>query len=207
MYIEQVLTIDNMKTIMRIPVRMKSMIVSSIIFTLTACGTNKQVSRVDDKEKVVQPFSSAEFRSDDNYLRYVASEESSDLSAAKSLAFIQSQTGLVMQASKEVEGMYSNYLNFSKGAQSKDAVKHIQSLFDGIVQIRLPRTTIIGEEVYRDKKTGKYTYYVASQISISDLEKESLRLAGEEAALKEVIDEKAYRNFMEQKLREKRASR
>ncbi len=180
---------------------------SLMLVIIASCGSAKQVSKVDGKIKSEQPFSSKEYRSDDNYLRYVASEESADLSAAKALAFIQSQTGLAMEANKEIEGMFSNYLHFARGAQGNDATKHIQSLFDGIVQINLPRTTIIGEDVYRDKKTGKYTYYIATQISISELEKESLRLAREEAAVKELIREKEYREFMEQKLREKRASR
>lgn len=186
---------------------MQSVIAFVLILLLAACGSNKQVSKVDGKVKSDQPFTSAEYRTDDNYIRYVASEESADLSAAKSLAQIESQTGLVVQANKQVEGMFSNYLNFSKGSQSRDAAKHIQYLFDGIIQLRLPRTAIIGEEVYVDKKTGKYTCYVATQISIDELEKESMRLAREEETLKELINENEYRKFMEEKLREKRASR
>lgn len=189
------------------PIHMKQLLAFLTILLLASCGSSRKISKVDDKVKSVQPFSSADYRSDENYIRYVASEESADLSGAKALAYIQSESGIVLQANKEVEGMFTNYLNFAKGGIDKDVHKHIQYLFDGIIQIRLPRTMIIGEEAYKDPKTGKYTYYVATQISMDDLIKESERIAREDAALKEVVDEKDYRRFMEDKLREKRAAR
>lgn len=137
----------------------------------TSCRNSKELSATAGETKVVQPFSTKEFASDDAFIRYVASEKANDLSIAKSVALIQAQTGLAMLANKEIEGMFTDYLNYKKGPQQSTSVKHVQSLFDGLVQIRMPRVRIIGEEVYRDNKTGQYTYYIAAQISLEELEK------------------------------------
>lgn len=181
----------------------------ALVFLLLngSCRSRKEVSAVEGKQKVAEPFTSKEYRSDEQYLRYVASEESRDLSSAKSVAFIQAQTGIAMEANKEIEGMFTNYLNFDKSGENPQASKHIQYLFDGIVQIRMPYTRIIGEEAYRDPQTGFYTYYVASEVSINELEKESLRLLQEDERLKTIISENEYREVMEKKIQERKASR
>jgi hypothetical protein len=179
-------------------------VAATTIFFSASCRNSKELSATAGETKVVQPFASKEYASDDAYIRYVASEKAGDISVAKSVALIQAQTGLAMLANKEIEGMFTDYLNFKKGPQQNSSVKHVQSLFDGLVQVRMPRVRIIGEELYRDNKTGEYTYYIAAQISVEELEKESLRMVNEEAAIKEVIQEKEYRTLMDQKFRDRR---
>lgn len=173
-----------------------------------SCKTNKSVVKdLEGKEIYKEPFSSDEYRSDDSHIRYVASEESNDIAVAKSVALIQSQAGLAVMVNKEIEGMFTSYLNFVKNGSNSEAVKHIQSLFDGIVQVRLPNVRVIGEQAFRDKRSGVFTYYVATEIKVSDLEKESMRLAQEDARLKAVVAEKEYREFLEAKLQQRKGDR
>jgi hypothetical protein len=182
-------------------------ILLTVVTTWMSCRSHKETAAaVDGKAVYDQPFSEKEYQTDDKYLRYVGFEESSDLMVAKTTAMIQAQTGLAMAANKEVEGMFTNYLNFAKTSATPENVKHIQALFDGIIQIHLPRVRVIGEKAYKDKKTGLFTYYAAVEVDISELEKESVRLADQNQQVKAVIAEKEYRSFMEEKLRKRNSA-
>lgn len=174
----------------------------SILTLCSSCRSRKGVEVSDGMEKVKEPFSSAEYRSDENYVRYVGIAKDPNLASVKQVALIEAQSGIALLANKQIEGMFTNYLNYTNAANRNESAKHIQALFDGMIQLRLPFTRIIGEEVYKDKKTGEHLAYVAVAISVEDLEKESLRLLQEDARLKNLVSEEGYRALMEKKLQQ-----
>jgi hypothetical protein len=176
-------------------------LVLSTLTLLPSCS-HKTTAVVGDSEKVTEPFSSPEYRSDSKHVRYVGTIESDNITSAKQAALIEAQSGIALLSSKKIEGMFTDYLDLSNTSNKNESAKHIQSLFDGIVQIRLPFTRIIGEELYKNKSTGQYTSYIAIEVSVEELEKESLRILQTDARIKNLVSEKGYRELLDKKLQQ-----
>jgi hypothetical protein len=176
-------------------------LVLTLLALLPSCS-HKTTTVVGNSEKVTEPFSSPEYRSDSKYIRFVGMIESDNITSAKQAALIEAQSGIALLSSKKIEGMFTNYLDYSNASNKNESAKHIQTLFDGIVQIRLPFTRIIGEELYKNKSTSQYTCYIAIEVSVEELEKESLRILQTDARIKNIVSEKGYRELLDKKFQQ-----
>ncbi len=184
----------------------QSLLILSVLFMLalsfSACQTGKKVAKVEKQDKLILPFSSNSYQSDQKYFRFVQSHESTDLSLAKTRAIMKAQVGLASSVEALLKSVMDNYTSERKLSQSEvnDSYKEISRL---VVYRNLRHTKIIGEEAYLDKADKKYTYWVAIEVSAQDVYSEAVKGISASEKLRQDFDESRFRKEFDEEMRKK----
>jgi hypothetical protein len=155
---------------------------------LTGCA--KQIKNAPGKMvKVTLPCTGPDNNTNNKYFRANAGEQSMDSSVAKKRALTTTRTLLAQLIESKVMAVTEDYT-----ADVNDAMKeHLQRAFEeGAVQTSqqvLTGTRVICEELMQNSETGKYTYYVALELSAGDLAAQLAKDVRELA--NEISDERA----------------
>ena len=163
----------------------------------TGCSKTKEIAKVEHLEKIELPFSDKNYRSNGQFLRFVQMHESSDLSIAKSRALMKAQAGLVQTASVLVKSVMYNFLNERKIDDKNELNDKFNAITELVMKEQLANTKIIGEEVYRNKETGKYTYYIALEMDTEELLNKSVKGITRNERLRQDFEEEKFRKIFE----------
>lgn len=188
---EQLLKQTKMKT----EKLMRSLLIIIFMLGVVACHSGKKITKVEQQEKIILPFAGSDYRTNEKYLRFVQSHESVDLSNAKSRALMKAQAGIAQTASVLVKSVMHNYLNERKIDEQSEYGDKYNAITQLVLKEKLNNTRIIGEEVYRDKATGKYTYYIALEMNADELLEKSINGISGNARMHQDFEEERFRKI------------
>lgn len=176
----------------------------SLALFLGACHSGKKLAKVENQEKIVLPFSSSNYRTDDRYFRFVQSHESTDLSLAKTRAIMKAQIGLAGTVEVLLKAVMDNYTGERKIKLSEmnDKYNEISQL---VLYRNLKNTHIIGEEAYVNKADKNYTYWVAIEVNSNDIYSDLVKGISSTDKLRQDFDEAKFREIYNEEIRKKEA--
>jgi hypothetical protein len=129
---------------------------------IMGCKGTKSVQ--SDSTEVSVPLSGKEFRTDKDFFRASQSGKSPDLATAKKIALQNAKTELAGNIQSLMKAVTENYTNQRTVADKQEFENKFEENARAVVNQTLNDVKIIGEKVFREKD-GKYTYYVAIEMS------------------------------------------
>ncbi len=172
----------------------------SILFLMiitSSCIKTKNIAKVEKLEKIELPFSGKDYRTNGQFLRFVQLHESSDLSAAKSRAMMKAQAGIAQTANVLVKSVMYNYMNERKIDEKNEFNDKYNAITELVIKEQLNNTNIIGETVFRDKESGRYTYYVALEMDANALLNKSVKGITHNERLRQDFEEERFRKIFD----------
>ena len=164
----------------------KKLIIACLTISLGFCACQTQ--------KVNLVFDGSKYRTDENYFRASASGTSPNLDFAKDIASRGARDQIAADIRSIIEsvgGKVTEQRNKGKGDQ-KDQKIELEQLHKKIelqiVENVISGTALIGEEAFRDKKTGNYTYHVAYELNKDNVLKSTKSAISSNLQLNEIYD-------------------
>jgi predicted NAD-dependent protein-ADP-ribosyltransferase YbiA (DUF1768 family) len=134
----------------------------TVSVAMTSCKSTKSVQ--SDSTEVSVPLSGKEYRTAKDYFRASQSGKSPDLATAKKIALENAKTELAGNIQSIVKAVIENYTNQRTVADRQEFENKFEEYAREVVRQQLNDIKIIGEKVFKEKD-GKYTYYVAVEMS------------------------------------------
>jgi hypothetical protein len=129
---------------------------------IMGCKSTKSVQ--SDSTEVSVPFSDKEYRTDKDYFRASQNGKSPDLATAKKIALQNAKTELAGNIQSLIKAVTENYTNQRTVGDKQEFENKFEENARAVVNQTLNDVKIIGEKVFKEKD-GKYTYYVAIEMS------------------------------------------
>jgi hypothetical protein len=161
---------------------MKTKFISAIIVTLilAACGSNPF------GQKVKEPFRGNAYESNNRFFRGTGKGESSQDNIARSKADLDAKAQLAGQVNTTMKQVADQYLGQTENERAADVADKFQSLVRQTMNTSIADLRKIGEQKYFDKKSNKYTVFMAYEIKKNAM----FRFMKKQAKTDKTIDER-----------------
>lgn len=132
------------------------------VLALTGCKSKKAtpIQKETGAIKISVPFSSKEYRSDENYFRAKQSGKSPDQSTAKKIAFQAARAEMAANINATVKRVTDQYTNQRTVGNKQEFENKFEELSREVVSLEMGNVREIGEELYKEADGG-YTYWIA----------------------------------------------
>lgn len=114
--------------------------------------------------KVKEPFRGNAYESNNRFFRGTGKGESSEDNIARGKADIEAKSVLAGQVNTTMKQVADQYLGQTENAEAADVADKFQSLVRQVMNTNIADLRKIGEQKYFDKKTNKYTVFIAYEI-------------------------------------------
>lgn len=176
---------------------MKTKFIPAIIVTLilTACGSNPF------GQKVKEPFRGNAYESNNRFFRGTGKGESSQDNIARSKADLDAKAQLAGQVNTTMKQVADQYLGQTENERAADVADKFQSLVRQTMNTSIADLRKIGEQKYFDKKSNKYTVFMAYEIKKNAM----FRFMKKQAKTDKTIDERQMKiidEILDQQIKE-----
>jgi len=151
-----------------------------ILLVLTSCGSSPF------GQKVKEPFRGNAYESNNRFFRGTGKGESSQDNIARSKADLDAKSQLAGQVNTTMKQVADQYLGQTEYERAADVADKFQSLVRQTMNTNLADLRKIGEQKYFDKKTNKYTVFMAYEIKKNAM----FRFMKKQAKVDKTIDER-----------------
>lgn len=115
-------------------------------------------------KKVREPFQGNAYESNNRFFRATGKGESTQDNIARSKADIEAKSLLAGQVNTTMKQVADQYLGQTENAEAADVADKFQSLVREVMNTEIADLRKIGEQKYFDKKSNKYTVFIAYEI-------------------------------------------
>lgn len=176
---------------------MKIKFISAIIATLilTSCGSSPF------GQKVKEPFRGNAYESNNRFFRGTGKGESSQDNIARSKADLDAKAQLAGQVNTTMKQVADQYLGQTENERAADVADKFQSLVRQTMNTSIADLRKIGEQKYFDKKSNKYTVFMAYEIKKNAM----FRFMKKQAKTDKTIDERQMKiidEILDQQIKE-----
>ncbi|MDR0833844.1 MAG: hypothetical protein LBN93_06630 [Candidatus Symbiothrix sp.] len=166
---------------------------------LTGCKSKKVSSEVGATE-IVLPLSGKDYTSNKDFFRTTQLGKSPDLSTAKKIALQNAKTELAANIQSTIKAVTDNYTNQISVADKQEFENKFEELQRAVVNQELNDVHVIGEKVFKEKD-GKYTYYIAIEMSKEIIERKTSDRISNDAKLKLDFDKFQYQKIFDEEMK------
>ncbi len=153
---------------------------SLVLLILTSCGSNPF------GQKVKEPFRGNAYESNNRFFRGTGKGESSQDNIARSKADLDAKAQLAGQVNTTMKQVADQYLGQTENERAADVADKFQSLVRQTMNTSIADLRKMGEQKYFDKKTNKYTVFMAYEIKKNAM----FRFMKKQARVDKTIDER-----------------
>lgn len=180
-------------------VKEAAVVIAAVLMSVAqfACKSGKPFAKAEDEVKFDLPFSADRYQSDAKFIRSVFSHKSEDISQAKVRATMKAQMAIAQAAGSLTNGLLKEYVDERKITDTELNGRY-QSMGEIWIHERLTNCNIIGEELYKNKNTGLYTYWIAMELDRDELYKETVKRIKSDDRLRQDFDEQNFRKIYEE---------
>ncbi|MBT1704222.1 hypothetical protein [Chryseosolibacter indicus] len=129
-----------------------------LVAVLSACSSSPFGT------KVKEPFRGNAYESNNRFFRATGKGESSEDNIARGKADIDAKSMLAGQVNTTMKQVADQYLGQTENTEAADVADKFQSLVRQVMNTDIADLRKIGEQKYFDKKTNKYTVFIAYEI-------------------------------------------
>lgn len=153
---------------------------SIILLILASCGSNPF------GQKVKEPFRGNAYESNNRFFRGTGKGESSQDNIARSKADLDAKAQLAGQVNTTMKQVADQYLGQTENERAADVADKFQSLVRQTMNTSIADLRKMGEQKYFDKKTNKYTVFMAYEIKKNAM----FRFMKKQARVDKTIDQR-----------------
>ncbi len=129
---------------------------------LTACKSKKgtPVQKETGAVEISVPFSSKEFRSDENTFRAKQVGKSPDISTAKKIAFQNAKSEMAGNINSVMKRVTDQYTNQRTVGNTQEFENKFEEMAREVVNLEMSNVKEIGEKIFKEPDGG-YSYWIA----------------------------------------------
>jgi hypothetical protein len=134
------------------------------IAVLTLAGCKSKKTKTIQKEtgavEITLPFSTKEYRSDEDHFRSKQVGKSPDLATAKKIAYQNAKSEMAGNINSTVKRVTDQYTNQRTVGNTQEFENKFEELARDVVNLEMSNVKEIGEKVFKEPD-GSYTYWIA----------------------------------------------
>jgi hypothetical protein len=131
------------------------------VLTLAGCKSKKQtIQKETGAVEITLPFSTKEFRSDENHFRSKQVGKSPDLATAKKIAYQNAKSEMAGNINATVKRVTDQYTNQRTVGNTQEFENKFEELAREVVNLEMSNVKEIGEKTFKEPDGG-YSYWIA----------------------------------------------
>jgi len=131
------------------------------VLTLAGCKSKKTtVQKETGAVEIVLPFSTKEFRSDEDHFRSKQVGKSTDLATAKKKAYLNAKSEMAGNINATIKRVTDNYTNSRTVGNTEEFENKFEELAREVVNLEMSNVKEIGEKTFIEPDKS-YTYWIA----------------------------------------------
>jgi hypothetical protein len=131
------------------------------VLTLAGCKSKKQpIQKEQGSIEISVPFSTKEFRSDEDNFRAKQVGKSPDLAAAKKLAFVNAKAEMAANINSTIKRVTDQYTNQRTVGNKQEFENKFEELAREVVNLEISNVREIGEKIFKETD-GSFSYWIA----------------------------------------------
>ncbi len=135
------------------------------VLTLAGCKSKKETPQTPVQKdtgavEISVPFSSKEYRSDENVFRAKQVGKSPDIATAKKIAFQNAKAEMAGNINSMVKRVTDQYTNQRTVGNAQEFENKFEEMAREVVNMELSNVKEIGEKIFKEPD-GAYTYWIA----------------------------------------------
>lgn len=136
------------------------------VLTLAGCKSKKTtpVQKETGAVEITVPFSSKEYRSDDENFRAKQVGKSPDIATAKKIAFQNARAEMAGNINAIVKRVTDQYTNQRSIGNAQEFENKFEEMSREVVNLQMSNVKEIGEKIFKEPD-GSYTYWIAIEAS------------------------------------------
>lgn len=134
------------------------------VLAATGCKGKKAAVPIEKQTGQIEisvPFSSKEYRSDENTFRAKQSGRSPDQATAKKIAYQNARAEMAANINATVKRVTDQYTNQRTVANTQEFENKFEELSREVVNLEMGHVKEIGEKLFQDPSDKSYTYWIA----------------------------------------------
>lgn len=172
------------------------------LLMVTSCKSKKTptVAQQTGAQEITVPFSSKEYRSDENTFRAKQSGKSPDLATAKKIAFQNARAEMAANIQATIKRVTDQYTNQRTVGNAQEFENKFEELAREVVNMQLSNVKEIGEKIFREPDNS-YTYWIAIEASKKEVfEKMDAKISAD-AKLKLDYDKMKFQQIFDEEMK------
>jgi hypothetical protein len=173
------------------------------VMALTGCKSKKAATPVQKETGAVEisvPFSSKEYRSDENSFRAKQVGKSPDLATAKKIAFQNARAEMAANIQATIKRVTDQYTNQRTVGNSQEFENKFEELAREVVNMQLSNVKEIGEKTFKEPD-GAYSYWIAIEASKKDVFEKMDAKISNDAKLKLDYDKMKFQQIFDAEMK------
>jgi hypothetical protein len=146
--------------------------------------------------EITIPLSGREYKSDKDYFRATQSGKSSDLATSKKIALQNAKTELAGNIQSTMKVVVDNYTDQRTIGDKQEFENKFEEYSRTAINQTLNDVTIIGDKVFKEAD-GKYTYYIAIEVSKEPIVKNVSDRISKDAKMQLDFDQSRFRQVLD----------
>jgi hypothetical protein len=140
------------------------------LLSLSACKSKKAtpIQKETGAVEISVPFSSKEYRSDENFFRAKQSGKSPDQATAKKIAFQNARAEMAANINATVKRVTDQYTNQRSIGNAQEFENKFEELSREVVNLQMGNVKEIGEKIFKEND-GSFTYWIAIEANKKDV--------------------------------------
>ena len=173
----------------------------SVSLAMPACKSSKKAPSVEKGAREVSvPLSGKEYKTDKEHFRATQSGKSPDLATAKKIALQNAKTELAGNIQSTMKAVIDNYTNQRTVGDKMEFENKFEEYSRTVVNQTLNDVNIIGEKVFKEAD-GKYTYYIAVEMSKEPVVRNVSDRISKDAKLQLDFDQHKFRQVFDDEMK------
>jgi hypothetical protein len=131
------------------------------MLTIVGCKSKKKpIEKQTGAVEISVPFSTKEFRSDENYFRAKQVGKSPDLATSKKIAFQNAKSEMAGNINSTIKRVTDQYTNQRTVGNTQEFENKFEELAREVVNLEMSNVKEIGEKIFKEQD-GSYSYWIA----------------------------------------------
>lgn len=174
------------------------------IAALTVAGCKSKKTTPVQKEtgavEITVPFSSKEYRSDENNFRSKQVGKSPDMATAKKIAFQNARAEMAANINATVKRVTDQYTNQRTVGNAQEFENKFEELSREVVNLEMANVREIGEKIFKETD-GAYSYWIAIEAGKKDVFDKIDAKISSDAKLKLDYDKQKFQQIFDQEMK------
>lgn len=172
------------------------------VITLAGCKSKKQtpVQKETGAVEISVPFSSKEYRSDENFFRAKQVGKSPDLATAKKIAFQNARAEMAGNIQATIKRVTDQYTNQRSVGNTQEYENKFEELAREVVNMQLSNVKEIGEKIFKETD-GSYSYWIAIEAGKKEVFEKMDAKISNDAKLKLDYDKQKFQQIFDAEMK------
>ena len=172
------------------------------ILPLAGCKSKKQtIQKATGDVEITLPFSTKEFRSDEDHFRAKQVGKSPDLATAKKIAYQNAKAEMAGNIQSTIKRVTDQYTNQRTVGNTQEFENKFEELSREVVNLEMANVREIGEKTFQSQDDKSYSYWIAIEAGKKEVFEKLDAKISSDAKLKLDYDKQKFQQIFDAEMK------